>query len=222
MPVTVYGYRDAISAFFEFPTENAREILPDHLEPVEVHHGTSILAMTAFDFNESSVGEYGEVVMAVIVSPLVKPGERLPKSAMYPYRVATTTKAARDHAIERWHLPHFMEDVGVGFDRTTKGVTVARVKDLAGAPIADLTVTAHAFAPVNHLYQSFMRDDSGKYLANIIMEGDQSEHEDEKGSIVIHDHEFNRALSIEDVYPTPFRELWMRNGRQTFDPLKTL
>ncbi len=222
MPVTVYGYRDAISAFFEFPTENAREILPDHLEPVEVHHGTSILAMTAFDFNESSVGEYGEVVMAVIVSPLVKPGERLPKSAMYPYRVATTTKAARDHAIERWHLPHFMEDIQLDFDRTAKGVTVARVKDLGGAGIADLTVTAHSFGSVNHLYQSFMRDDSGKYLANIVMEGDQSEHEDEKGSIVIHDHEFNRALSIEDVYPAPFRELWMRSGRQTFDPLKTL
>ena len=56
-----------MSAFFEFPTENAREILPDNLEPVEVHHGTSIFAMTAFDFNESSVGEYGEVVMAVII-----------------------------------------------------------------------------------------------------------------------------------------------------------
>ena len=206
MPVTIYGYRDAMSAFFEFPTENAREILPDHLEPVEVHHGTSIFAMTAFDFNESSVGEYGEVVMAVIVSPLVKPGERLPKSAMYPYLVATTTKAARDHAIERWHLPHFMEDIQLDFDRTANGVTVARVKDRAGTRIADLTVTAHTFGPVNHLYQSFMRDDSGKYLANIIMEGDQSEHEDEKGSIIIHDHEFNRALSIEDVYPTPFRE----------------
>ena len=42
-----------------------------HLEPVEVHHGTSILAMTAFDFDESEVGDYGEVVYAVIVPPLV-------------------------------------------------------------------------------------------------------------------------------------------------------
>ena len=221
MSVTIYGYRDAISAFFEFPTENAREILPDHLEPVEVHHGTSIFAMTAFDFNESMVGEYGEVVMAVIVAPLVKPGERLPKSAMFPYRVATTTKAARDHAIERWHLPHFMEDIKVDFDRGPNR-TVARVTDLAGAPIADLTVTAHSFAPVNHLYQSFMANETGNYLASIVMEGEQSEHEDEKGSIVLHDHEFNSALSIEDVYATPFRELWMRNGRQTFDPLKKL
>jgi hypothetical protein len=67
-----------------------------------------------------------------------------------------------------------------------------------------------------------MADDAGKYLASIVMEGAQSEHEDEKGSLKLHDHEFNKALSIEDVYPTPFRELWMRNGRQTFDPLKTL
>ena len=34
--------------------------------------------------------------MSVIVSPLVKPGERLPKSAFYPYLVGTTTKAARE------------------------------------------------------------------------------------------------------------------------------
>ena len=67
--------------------------------------------MTAFDFTESTVGSYGEVVMSMIVAPLVKPGERLPKSAFYPYLVGTTTKAARDHAIERWHLPHWMEDV---------------------------------------------------------------------------------------------------------------
>ena len=99
---------------------------------------------------------------------------------------------------------------------------VAGIMGDLGAPIAELTVFAHTFASVNHLYQSFMSDDSGKYLASIVMEGEQSEHEDEKGSIVLHDHEFNKALSLEDVYPTPFRELWMRSGRQTFDPLKTL
>src|SRR4029077_16998414 len=156
MPVTIYGYRDAMSAFFEFPTENAREILPDHLEPVEVHHGTSIFAMTAFDFNESSVGEYGEIVMAVIVSPLVKPGERLPKSAMYPYLVATTTKAARDHAIERWHLPHFMEDVDIVFDREKDHLAVHVKAD--GAPVADMTIYQYEWHPVSHLHQSFMKD----------------------------------------------------------------
>jgi hypothetical protein len=222
--LTIYGYRDAVSGFFEFPTENAREILPAHLEPVEVHHGTSIFSMTAFDFDESMVGEYGEIVMSVICSPLVKPGERLPKSAFYPYLVATTTRSAREHAIERWRLPHYMEDIRLEFEREPLR-TIARVSDTAGAAIAELTICAHGFAPVNHLYQAFTCDLDGgdsRYLANIIMEGEQSEHEDEKGSIVLHDHAFNRALSIDDVYATPFRELWMRRGRQTFDPLKRI
>ncbi len=70
--------------------------------------------------------------MSVIVAPLVKPGERLPKSAFYPYQVATTTKAARDHAIERWHLPHWMEDVEMEFVPEGRSLT-ARVKAEGGA-----------------------------------------------------------------------------------------
>jgi hypothetical protein len=217
MSLTRYGYRDAISGFFEFPTENARRILPSHLEPVELHHGTSIFSMTAFDFTESMVGPYGEVVMSVIVSPLVKPHERLPKSAFYPYLVATTTKAAREHAIERWHLPHWMEDIEVGFERQENRVT-AHVK-ADGAKVADLAITQHSWSPVNHLYQSFMKDEEGAYLANIVMEGSQSEHEEESGLITLHDHEFNKDLMISEVYEVPFREIWMKTGSQTFDPL---
>ena len=214
---TRYGYANAISGFFEFPTDNARRILPPHLEPAELHHGSSIFSMTAFDFTESTVGPYGEVVMSVIVSPLVKPGERLPKSAFYPYQVATTTKAARDHAIERWHLPHWMEDVEVAFSQDGSRITAKVAGD--GAPVAELTISDHSWNPVSHLYQSFMKDDHGAYLANIVMEGDQSEHEEETGRLVLHDHPFNRDLIISDVYELPFRELWMRKGVQTFDPL---
>lgn len=217
MSVTRYGYSHAASGFFEFPTENARRILPRGIEPVEVHHGTSIFAMTAFDFTDSMVGPYGEVVMAVIVAPLLKPKERLPKSAFYPYRVGTTTKAARDHAIERWHLPHWMEDVEIGFRHESTSVTANVTID--GAPVVDLTIYDHSWSPVSHLYQSFMSDDGRSYLANIVMEGEQSEHEDERGQLQLHDHPFNAELSVDEVYAVPFRELWMRSGRQTFDPL---
>jgi len=218
--LTRYGYKDAISGFFEFPTDNARRILPPHLEPVELHHGSSIFSITAFDFTQSMVGTYGEVVMAVIVSPLVKPGERFPKSAFYPYLVGTTTKAARDHAIERWHLPHWMEDVAIDFSREEK--KIAAKVGVGGDPVAELTVTDHSWNPVSHLYQSFMKDDQGAYLANIVMEGSQSEHEEETGRLVLHDHAFNAPLRIADVYDVPFRELWMRDGLQTFDPLVQL
>ena len=218
--LTRYGYRDAMSGFFEFPTENARRILPPHLEPVEVHHGTSVFALTAFDFTQSEVGPYGELVMAVLVSPLVDAGHPFPKSAMYPYLVATTTRAAREHAIERWHLPHWMEDVEVAFDRSGDHITAHVSAD--GAPVADMTIHQYQWSRVSHLHQSFMKDGDANYLAQITMEGQHSDHEDEKGQLKLHDHPFNKALSIPDVYDVPFREQWMRDGVQTFQPLEQL
>ncbi len=218
--ITRYGYRDAISGFFEFPTDNARRILPRGFEPVEPHHGTSILAITVFDFEESEVGPYGEVVYAVVVPPYVTAGRPLPKSAMYPWQVATTTRTAREHAIERWHLPHWMEDVEIAFERQP-GRTTARVS-ADGAPAVELTITDYSWAPVSHLYQSFQKDESGTYLANIVFEGEKSEHEEEAGSVVLHDNPFNTDVVISEVYERPFRELWMRNGCQLFDPLLTL
>jgi hypothetical protein len=220
MTLTRYGYRNAISGFFEFPTENARRILPRHLEPAELHHGSSIFSLTAFDFTESEVGAYGEVVMSVIVAPLIKRGERLPKSAFYPYLVATTTKAAREHAIERWHLPHWMEDVEIGFESQGRRLTTKVAAD--GALVAEMTIGDYSWNPVSHLYQSFMRDGDKSYLASITMEGEQSEHEEETGHVRLHEHPFNKDLVVSEVYDVPFREIWMRNGAQTFQPLVQL
>ena len=217
MSITRYGYRDAISGFFEFPTDNARRILPRGIEPVEPHHGTSIFAVTIFDFEESEVGAYGEVVYAVIVPPFLGSDGRLAKSAFFPWQVATTTAAARQHAIERWRLPHWMEDVAVDFERSP-GKLVARVR-AEGAQVLELTITDHSWQPVSHLYQSFQKDDTGLYLANIMFEGEKSEHEEETGGIVLQDAGFNREIVISEVYDRPFRELWMRKGCQLFDPL---
>ena len=50
------------------------------------------------------------------------------------------------------------------------------------------------------------------------MEGEQSEHEEETGRLQLFDHPFNKDLTISEVYEIPFRELWMRDGMQTFDP----
>jgi hypothetical protein len=220
LSLTRYGYKNAINGFFEFPTDNARRLLPKHLEPAELHHGSSIFAMTAFDFTESEVGAYGEVVMSVIVAPLVKPGERLPKSAFFPFQVATTTKVSRDHAIERWRLPHWMEDVEVEF--VSEGRTLTARVGVGGAPVAELSVGEHSWQPVSHLYQCFTRDDRGSYLASITMEGEQSEHEEETGRLKLYDHPFNKDLAIDEIYESPFREMWMRRGTQTFQPLVQL
>jgi hypothetical protein len=220
LSLTRYGYANAINGFFEFPTENARRVLPSGMEPVEIHHGSSVLAVTVFHFNESEVGEYGEVVYAVLVPPLVEDG-RVPKGAFYPYQVATTTKAAREHAIGRWHLPHWMDDVETELEPGDDGRSLtARVK-AEGSLALEMTITDHSWDEVSHLYQSFQQDDSGKYMCNILFEGEKSEHEEETGRIQLHDHPFNKDIGISDVYEQPFREMWMRKGHQLFDPLRT-
>jgi len=134
--------------------------------------------------------------------------------------VGTTTSASRDHAIERWHLPHWMEDVGIEFEEAG-GKRHARVT--AGAdPVAELTITEHSWTPVSHLYQSFMREDERAWLANITMEGQESEHEEETGRLKLYEHSFNKDLDVAEVYEVPFREIWMKDGLQTFEPLVEL
>lgn len=220
MPLRRYEFAHAISGFFEFPTENARALLPKPFEPVELHHGSSVLSATVFDFVASEVGPYRELVLSVVVMPLLRPGCQLPKSALYPYLLATNTRASREHAIETWHLPHWMEDAEIGVFRQD-GLITSRIS-VNGAPVADLAVAEHSWKPVSHLYQSFMREGDERFVADIVMEGSQSEHEDEAGSLKLYDHPMHGALSRAEVSEVPFREVWMRDGLQTFQDLARL
>lgn len=212
-----YGYADAVNVLCEFPTENARRILPSHLTPLEPHHGLSVFSMIAFDFTDSVVGSYREVVMSVAIAPLVEPGLPVPRVSFFPYLVATTTESSRQHAIDTWHLPHWMEDVEIEFD-AGDGTLTASV-GVGGAPVARMTVHQHRWERVAHDYQGCIQDDAGSWIAKILMEGLASEHENEQGSLELHDHDFNVLLDVEDVCEVPFREMWMRHGQQTFAPL---
>jgi Acetoacetate decarboxylase (ADC) len=215
-----YHFRDAIGGFFEFPTENARAILPAELQPIEPHHGSSVLSVMAFDFHDSPVGEYGELILSILVAPRIEAGQPWPRSAFWPFRLGTTTTESREHAIERWHLPHYMQDINIQWDRGDGHITIHATD--RGEPIVDMTVTEHEWSTVEHPYQAFMNDDEGAYTSTIEMAGKFSENEEERGGIVIHSQAMTNLLTDWEVDVTPFRELWMRNGLQTFHPLKTL
>lgn len=219
MNLTRYGFSDAVGAFFEMSTEDAKNILPPHLEPLEVQHTRSILALTAFHFTESMVGEYDEVVMSIIVPPLVEPGQPFPKSAFYPFMVGVNTPESREHAIERWHLPHYMADLEISLDEDDGRMDV-HVRE-GEKPVLDFHVTRYQFEPVRQLYNSFMVNSSDRYKVNIHMEGPHSEHEEEEGELVLHDHPFNAALTRREVSRYAFREQWLKGGLQTFEELET-
>jgi hypothetical protein len=220
MELTKYGFSEVVSAFFEMPTSDARKLLPAHLQPLELQHTRSILSVTAFIFTESMVGEYNEIVLSVIVPPRVEPGLPLPKAAFFPFMVGTTTDASREHAIARWHLPHYMKAIDIGLEPKGDRMEV-KVVD-AGRPVLDMVVTSHAFEPVRDLYNSFMMDGDDKYKVNIWMEGSHAEHEEERGTIVLHDHEMTAGLTRNDVATSAFREQWMRAGMQTFEGMERI
>ncbi|MFQ5512136.1 MAG: acetoacetate decarboxylase family protein [Candidatus Krumholzibacteriia bacterium] len=220
MSLTRYHFRQAVSAFFEMSSDAARELLPRHLEPLELRHSRGVFAVTAFDFTDSMVGSYHEIVLAIISPPLMKAGSDMPKSAFYPFLVGTSTRESREHAIERWHLPHYMSDIGMSFDESAGRIQV-RVFE-AKKPILDLTVTDHAWSSVDHLYQAFMVDESRRFKADIHMEGSFAEHEEEKGELVLHDHPMCEHILDADIESYPFRELWMKDGVQTFEKLEII
>ncbi len=215
-----YHFRDAIGGFFEFPTENARQLLPPDLQPIEPHHGSSVLSVMAFDFHDSMVGPYGELILSILVAPRLEPGVPMPRSAFYPFRLGTTTRESREHAIERWHLPHYMQNINMEWVRGDGHITIKATD--AGAPMVEMTITEHEWSNVEHRYQAFMHDDEGFYTSTIIMAGKFSENEEERGGIIIHSQGMTDLLEDWEVETTPFRELWMQNGLQTFHPLQQL
>lgn len=218
-----YAYRHAIGGFFEFPTENARQLLPPHLHPVEPHHGQSVLSVMAFDFTGATypgIGPYGELVLSVHVAPRIESDRPLARAAFYPFLVGTTTKESREHAIKLWHLPHFMHDIDVQFTVGEHDIRIAAAQ--GGNPILNMHITDYQWELVSHVYQAFTHDDTGSYMATMELNADFSENEEERGSIELFEHPFTKGLDIDGVNPAPFRELWMRDGLQTFEPLETL
>lgn len=220
MVLTKYGFRNCVGAFFEMSTQDARGLLPSHLEPLEKMHTRSVLAVLAFQFTESEVGEYDELVLAIITPPQLEPGKPLPKAAFYPFRVATSTAAAREHAIERWHLPHHMADLDFEFIESDGSMRV-EVSD-EGTPVLDLTVTEHEFQRVVNPYHCFTVDGDDRFKVNIYMDGPHSEHDEESGELVLHDHPMNEGLTVQEVSSYPIREEWYRGGVQTFEELERL
>lgn len=216
-----YYFNNGLSCLFEMPTSDARRLVPSHLQPVEVQHERSVLSVTVFDFYEGDAGTFQELVLAVLVPPLVTPGGPLPKAALYPFIVATSTEQGRREGVDRWKLPHLMRDVDVTFKEREGQLSAVASSD--GEPILELIGTSHRFEPAELLFHTFMSDASGVYKSDITMRGKSySEHEFERGSLVIHPHEMTEGLTIDEIADTPFREQWMKQGVEVFAPLEAI
>lgn len=217
-PLASFRFRSCVSAFCEMPTEIAREILPGDLQLVEVHHGTGILSAMAFEYQDTPFGDYLELVLGVAVAPRVEPGGAMPRSAFYPFSVASTSPHAREFASTHLHLPYYPAELAIEMAPGDSEMSVT-VHD-GGAPVLEMRVTEHEWREVDHAYQAIMRDGGGLWAADIRMRAGFSENEEQLGELLLHDHPLTALLPSGELEETPFREQWMRNGTQDFQQLR--
>ena len=211
-------FSTGLSAFFEMSTSDATAILPEHLQPIEIRPQRSILNVTAFHFHESEVGPYAELMLSVVVPPIANSWGRHPKGAFFPFQAATSSEASRKHRSGLLRIPHFEQDIDAQFIEKATEVRVGIWSD--GAPVVDLTVTAHEWQDTTHLLHTFMMDGEQRLKSDLQISGRYTVHEQERGRMTLHAHPMTTALTLEDVSTYPFREHWLKEGTEVFHPLE--
>ena len=219
MPVVgSYRFHTGVSAFFEMATADARAVLPPHLEPIEVRHERSVMAVNAFLFDDSVVGPYTEIMFAVIVPPLVAAWGQHAKAGLFPFLAATSSAEARRIKAARFHFPYHEQSIDAQFIETEDRLRT-RVFG-GGAPILDLSVTPGAWETTTHLLQGFMMNGSERLRTILQISGDYTVHENERGDMKLFPHPITNDLLRQEVSPYPFREHWFKNGTEVFHKLE--
>jgi len=207
-----------VSGFFEMATPDALAVLPDYLQPIEVRHQRSILAVTAFLFDESDLGPYTELMFAVIVPPMVADWGQHAKAGFYPFLAATSSAIARERREKLFHFPYLDEDIDAQFIETGDRLRVRAWGN--GVPIVDFSVTQGAWESTSHLLQGFTCCDGDRFRSLVQISGEYTVHENERGNMTLFPHEFTASLLKREVSPYPFREHWFKNGTEVLYSLQ--
>ncbi len=215
--MTRYGFREALGAFFHADTNTLRRWLPAGLSPLEAQPGHALIAVTAFDFTESEVGAYGELVISVLVPPFATRGSPLPHAATFPVVLATTTASSRAHASERWLLPEHERCLDIEFRRDGQQRSV-HVHD-RGELVLTLSVKRSAGVPSDRLYQVFSARDGQLHRVNLHILGDLDEHQDETGRLQLYAHPITSRIESALLDDRPIVEQSIESGEQQFSDL---
>lgn len=218
MPVGSYPFSTGVSAFFEMGTPSAREILPAHLEPVEVRHQRSVLAVTAFLFEDSVVGPYTELMFSVVVPAMVAQWGQHAKGGFFPFLAATSNAEARRIKSRRFHFPYLDENIDAQFIEAGDRIRVRALSQ--GQPVVDFSVTQGRWEDTSHILQGFMMNGRERLRATFQISGRYTVHENERGSLKLFPHTLTESLMDQDVSPYPFREHWFKNGTEVFHSLE--
>jgi hypothetical protein len=219
MSVGHYAFSTGVSAFFEMATPDAVAVLPSYLQPIEVRHQRSVLAVTAFLFQDTNVGPYTELMFSVIVPPMVAKWGEHAKAGFYPFLAATSSAEARRRRAERFHFKYLDEDIDAQFVETGDRLRVRAFS--GGEPLVDFSVTQREWEDTSHLLQGFTADGDQRFRTTVQISGQYTVHENERGSMTLFPHPVTQPILSDEIPPYPFREHWFKNGTEVFHTLET-
>lgn len=215
--MTRYGFQEALGAFF-LAGPAARRLLPPGLVPLEARPGHPVLAVTAFDFAESEVGAYRELVISVLVPPFAGRGAALPHASTFPIALFTTTEASRAHAAARWLLPEHERCLHIDFRRDGERREVT-VRD-GDAEVLALSVRRRSAPPVTaRRYQVFSARHGRLWRVELDIAGSLDEHQEETGRLRLGPHALTEKFAGAILDDYPIVEQSMDAGEQRFGEL---
>lgn len=210
-------FTTGVSALFEMGTANARRILPPHLQPIELRPQRSILSVSAFHFSESEAGRHAQLIFSIVVPPVIESWTQCPKAGFYPFLAAASSDEARRHLCDVRRIPTWPHTISAQFIERADRIRVRM--DAQGAPVVDVTVTEHVWQPSSHLLQTHMMDGEQRLRADLHITGHYTMHEHEEGQMTLFAHPMTAAIQLDELSPTPFREHWLKEGTERFDPV---
>jgi len=119
-PILYYDLRQ-ITAIFSAKTSALKKILPHpNYKPIELFPGTSMLGITCFEYQDTSIGPYNEIAITVPVK--FPPGFTLPGLSalsmmmkndftVYIHHLPVTTEIAYQGGVYFWNYPKFISEI---------------------------------------------------------------------------------------------------------------
>jgi len=119
-PILYYDLRQ-ITAIFRAKTSALKKLLPHpNYKPVELFPGIGMLAITCFEYYDTSIGPYNEIAITVPIK--FPPGLTLPgisalgmlmsgNFSVYIHHLPVTTEIALKGGIYFWNYPKFLSEI---------------------------------------------------------------------------------------------------------------
>lgn len=216
-----YKFNCVINCLTEIETDNIKGLLPKNLYPFEVHPDLSLLSIIGFDFYDTPVGKYQEIIIGILTQAYLTPEKNIPKATIFPINLATTSDASRQHAIDNYKLPHYLKNIDISFD--TKGPKkILKCKEDNKIFLNIELVIENKGEKAKEYHQSLIYSAEKIFLSKIYIDANICETQDEKGNIELTNHDFFKNININSINNTPYLERFASTGVETMFELESI